>query len=70
MKYFAKAVVTLFLSIVVFFILGAFGLTDYNDGLILSVGLIIVILLSIVVSLLMEINSKLKKYILILNRRR
>lgn len=61
MKHFAIALVTLFLSFVVFFILGAFGLTDYNDGLIMSVGLIIIILLSIIVSLLIEIDRKIKK---------
>lgn len=60
MKHFAIGIVTLVLSLVVFFILGAFGLTDYNDGLIMSIGLIIIILLSIIISLLVKIDQKLK----------
>lgn len=60
MNYFAIALATLFSSVVVFFILGALGLTDYNDGLITSIGLIIVILLSIIISLLIKIDRKLK----------
>lgn len=61
MNYFAIALLTLFLSFVVFFMLAVFGLTDYNDGLIMSIGLIIIILLSIIISLLIKIDSKLKK---------
>lgn len=61
MNYFAIALLTLFLSFVAFFMLAAFGLTDYNDGLIMSIGLIIIILLSIIISLLIKIDSKLKK---------
>ena len=41
--------------------LGAFGLTDYIDGLIMSIGLIIVILLSVIISLLVKINQNIEK---------
>lgn len=61
MNYLAIALATLLSSIVVFFILAALGFADYNDGLITSVGLIIVILLSIIISLLIKIDRKLKK---------
>ncbi len=61
MKHFSIALLTLFLSLIVFFILGAFGLTDYIDGLIMSIGLIIVILLSVIISLLVKINQNIKK---------
>ncbi|MGE6369099.1 hypothetical protein ACQKDD_01555 [Planococcus kocurii] len=60
MNYFAIALATLGLSIIIFFILGGLGFTDYVDGLIMAVGLIIVILLSIIMSLLIKIDRKLK----------
>ena len=61
MKHFSIALLTLFLSIIVFFILGAFGLADYIDGLIMSIGLIIVILLSIIISILVKISQNIKR---------
>ncbi len=61
MNYFAIATTTLVLSIIMFFILGGLGFSDYIDGLIISVGLIIVVLLSIIMSLLIKIDRKLKK---------
>ncbi|AQU79156.1 hypothetical protein AJGP001_07710 [Planococcus faecalis] len=60
MNYFAIALATLGLSIIIFFILGGLGFTDYVDGLIIAVGLIIVILLSIIISLLIKVDRKLK----------
>ncbi|ALS78887.1 hypothetical protein AUO94_09575 [Planococcus kocurii] len=60
MNYFAIALATLGLSIIIFFILGGLGFTDYVDGLIMAVGLIIVILLSIIMSLLIKVDRKLK----------
>ncbi|GEM_PF-2294723 len=61
MKHFSIALLTLFLSLIVFFILGAFGLADYVDGLVMSIGLIIVILLSVVISILVKIDQNIKK---------
>lgn len=63
MNYFAISLATLVLSVVTFFILGGLGFTDYIDGLIISVGLIIVILLSIIIGLLIRIDKKIKKNI-------
>lgn len=61
MNYFAISLATLVLSVVAFFILGVLGFTDYVDGLIMSIGLIITILLSIVIGLLIKIDHKIKK---------
>ncbi|MFF2797027.1 hypothetical protein [Lysinibacillus xylanilyticus] len=52
---------TLFLSVISFFALGAVGFLDYIDGIVMSIGLIIVALLSIIISLLVSINRQLKK---------
>ncbi|MFC4711797.1 hypothetical protein [Planococcus dechangensis] len=64
MNYFAISLATLILSVVAFFILGALGFTDYIDGLVMSIGLIITILLSVIIGLLIKINGKIKKNIL------
>lgn len=60
MNYFAISLLTLVLSVVAFLILGGLGFVDYIDGLIMSVGLIIVILLSIIIALLIKIDKKIK----------
>ncbi|MEK4759612.1 hypothetical protein MHH85_05055 [Viridibacillus sp. FSL E2-0187] len=61
MKYIPIFLLTFLLSIIIYFVLGAVGLQDYIDGLVISVGLIIVALLSIIISLLVNINRKLNK---------
>lgn len=48
MKQFSIALLTLCLSLIGFFILASFGSADYIDGLVMTIGLIIVILLSVV----------------------
>lgn len=44
-----------------FFALGATGFLAYIDGILMSIGLIIVTLLSIIMSLLVSINRQLKR---------
>jgi len=61
MKQFSIALLTLCLSLIGFFILASFGSADYIDGLVLTIGLIIVILLSVVISLLIKIDQNIKK---------
>lgn len=60
MHYFQVFFLTLFLSVISFFALGAVGF-QYIDGILMSIGLIIVTLLSIIMSLLVSINRQLKK---------
>ncbi|GAB0167752.1 hypothetical protein LSPCS325_11890 [Lysinibacillus sp. CTST325] len=61
MHYFQIFSLTLFLSVISFLALAAAGFLNYIDGLIMSIGLIIVTLLSIIISLLVSINRQLKK---------
>lgn len=61
MHYFQVFFLTLFLSVISFLALAAAGFLNYIDGLIMSIGLIIVTLLSIIISLLVSINRQLKK---------
>ncbi|MFJ8090303.1 hypothetical protein ACIQ7N_19155 [Lysinibacillus sp. NPDC095746] len=61
MHFFQVFFLTLFLSVVSFFALGAVGFLEYIDGILMSIGLIIVTLLSIIMSLLVSINRQLKK---------
>ncbi|MEY9970815.1 ABC-type multidrug transport system permease subunit [Lysinibacillus sp. RC46] len=61
MHYFQIFFLTLFLSVISFLALAAAGFLNYIDGLIMSIGLIIVTLLSIIISLLVSINRQLKK---------
>ncbi|MFJ6208801.1 hypothetical protein [Lysinibacillus sp. NPDC092081] len=61
MHYFQIFFLTLFLSVISFLALAAAGFLNYIEGLIMSIGLIIVALLSIIISLLVSTNKQLKK---------
>jgi hypothetical protein len=60
-RYFGIFLSTMILVTVLFFLLGAFGMADYIDGIVMTVGLIITIQLSIIISLLVYIIDLLKK---------
>lgn len=59
-KYTGIFLSSLIISIVLFLMLGAVGMTDYIDGLVITVGLILVMQLSVVIGLLVYLIDNLK----------